>query len=89
MTRRMLQIVGFGIMTVLFVVLGAAFDQIRCTSLWLFIVIFILAQLVCNAGPNTTVFIYPAEVFPTRYRSTAYGISAAIGKLGAAISERN
>jgi len=29
----------------------------------------------------------PGEVFPTRYRSTAHGISAASGKLGAVVSQ--
>ena len=28
----------------------------------------------------------PAELFPTRYRSTAYGISAAFGKVGVILS---
>ncbi|KAH0031851.1 hypothetical protein KCU80_g10830, partial [Aureobasidium melanogenum] len=31
--------------------------------------------------------IIPAEVFPTRYRATAHGISAAFGKLGAVLSQ--
>lgn len=57
--------------------------------MWLFIAIYILAQFICNVGPNTTVFITPAEVFPTNVRSGFYGISAAVGKIGAAISERN
>ena len=30
--------------------------------------------------------IYPAELFPTRYRAFAHGISAAAGKAGAIIS---
>jgi len=29
----------------------------------------------------------PGEAFPTRYRSTAHGISAASGKLGAIIAQ--
>jgi MFS transporter, PHS family, inorganic phosphate transporter len=33
-------------------------------------------------GPNTTTYIIPAEVFPTRYRASCHGISAAAGKLG-------
>lgn len=37
-------------------------------------------------GPNATTFIYPAELFPTRFRATGHGISAAAGKLGAIIA---
>lgn len=40
-----------------------------------------------NFGPNTTTFVVPGEVFPTRYRSTAHGISAASGKFGAIIAQ--
>jgi MFS transporter, PHS family, inorganic phosphate transporter len=39
------------------------------------------------AGPNTTTFIVPGEVFPTRYRSTSHGISAASGKIGSIIGQ--
>jgi PHS family inorganic phosphate transporter-like MFS transporter len=38
-------------------------------------------------GPNSTTFVIPGEAFPTRYRSTAHGISAASGKLGAIIAQ--
>lgn len=40
-----------------------------------------------NFGPNTTTFVIPGEIFPTRYRSTADGISAASGKLGAIVTQ--
>jgi len=46
-----------------------------------------LANFFSNFGPNTTTFIVPGEVFPTRYRSTGHGISAASGKIGAIISQ--
>ena len=36
-------------------------------------------------GPNTTTFVYPAEIFPVRVRTTSHGIAAASGKLGAFI----
>ncbi|KAJ1678194.1 hypothetical protein EV182_004586, partial [Spiromyces aspiralis] len=52
-----------------------------------FIVLFSAAQLFQNFGPNVTTFIIPGEVFPTRFRSTAHGISAAAGKLGAIVSQ--
>lgn len=33
-----------------------------------------------------TTFVIPGEVFPTRFRSTAHGISAASGKFGALLA---
>ncbi|ODQ74147.1 hypothetical protein LIPSTDRAFT_62193 [Lipomyces starkeyi NRRL Y-11557] len=49
--------------------------------------LYVLCQLFMNWGPNTTTFIVPGECFPTRYRSTAHGISAASGKIGAIIAQ--
>ena len=49
--------------------------------------LYILAQFFFNFGPNTTTFIIPGECFPTRYRSTAHGLSAASGKVGATIAQ--
>jgi len=48
-----------------------------------FLALFILSQFFFNFGPNATTSIYPGELFPTRYRATAHGISSAAGKLGA------
>jgi MFS transporter, PHS family, inorganic phosphate transporter len=52
-----------------------------------FVVLYCFANFFQNFGPNTTTFIIPGEVFPTRYRSTAHGISAASGKLGAIVAQ--
>ena len=41
------------------------------------IALYVLTNFCLNAGPNTTTLSVPGEVFPTQYRSTAYGISAA------------
>ncbi|TFY75139.1 hypothetical protein EWM64_g8872 [Hericium alpestre] len=43
-------------------------------------------QFFFNFGANATTYCYPAEAFPTRYRATAHGISAAAGKAGAIIA---
>lgn len=51
-----------------------------------FIVNFTLLQFFFNFGANATTYCYPAEVFPTRYRAFAHGMSAACGKTGAIIS---
>lgn len=48
-------------------------------------VIYALLSFVFNLGPNTLVFVTAAEVFPTVYRSTFFGLSAASGKMGAAV----
>ena len=40
-----------------------------------------------NFGPNATTFITPAEIFPTRVRSTGHGFSAGMGKLGAVFAQ--
>ncbi|KAI9863606.1 MAG: Inorganic phosphate transporter pho84 [Trichoglossum hirsutum] len=48
-----------------------------------FLALFILSQFFFNFGPNATTFIYLGELFPTRYRAAAHGISSAAGKLDA------
>ncbi|KAG8160876.1 hypothetical protein KVR01_009140 [Diaporthe batatas] len=52
---------------------------------YLSMVFFALAQFMFNVGPNTLTFIITAEVFPTVFRGSFYGIAAASGKLGAIV----
>jgi len=85
--RKFIQLLGFGTMTILFLILGIWYKPILASSVDLFIAIFTLSQFFTNFGPNSTTFIIPGEVFPTRYRSTAHGISSASGKLGAIIAQ--
>jgi len=85
--RKTIQIMGFVVLTVVYAVLGFLYKPILDTSVVLFIAMYTVAQFFTNFGPNATTFIVPGEVFPTRYRSTAHGISAASGKLGAIISQ--
>ncbi|KAF0541744.1 phosphate transporter [Gigaspora margarita] len=85
--RIKIQLMGFIALTILFLILGFAYDQILTLSMPLFITIFTLCQFFQNFGPNATTFIIPGEVFPTRYRSTGHGISAASGKLGAVVAQ--
>ena len=68
---------------------GFGYDKLTATSSsrGAFVFLYCLANFFQNFGPNTTTFIVPGEAFPTRYRSTAHGISAASGKLGAVISQ--
>lgn len=82
--RKPLQIGGFVVLTILFCIIGFAWFNLSPVALF---VLFCLCNFISNVGPNTTTFIVPGEVFPTRYRSTAYGISAACGKIGSIISQ--
>ncbi|KAG9293482.1 hypothetical protein G9A89_009206 [Geosiphon pyriformis] len=85
--RKPIQFMGFAVLTIVFLLLGVFFEKIQQKSSFLFGSMFTIAQFFCNFGPNTTTFIVPGEVFPTRYRSTGHGISAAIGKLGAILAQ--
>ncbi|OCK82380.1 MFS general substrate transporter [Lepidopterella palustris CBS 459.81] len=51
------------------------------------IVLYCICQLVFNLGPNTLLFIMPAEVFPIRYRCVCCGICAASENFGALTSQ--
>lgn len=87
MGRKTIQIMGFIMLTTFFIILGFAYHPILNTSVGLFIFLYTLTQVFFNWGPNTTTFIVPGECFPTRYRSTAHGISAASGKIGSIIAQ--
>lgn len=82
--RKPIQFMGFIILTILFCILGFAYKSISGNAKF---AIYVLAQFFFNFGPNTTTFIIPGECFPTRYRSTSHGISAASGKVGAIIAQ--
>ncbi|QLG72224.1 hypothetical protein HG535_0C05780 [Zygotorulaspora mrakii] len=82
--RKPIQLFGFFILTVLFCVIGFAYHRLSDGGL---LGLYIVCQFFQNFGPNTTTFVIPGECFPTRYRSTAHGLSAASGKVGAIIAQ--
>lgn len=75
---------GFLLLTGVFCVLGFALHSLTEGSL---LALYVIGQFLFNAGPNTTTFIVPGECFPTRYRATAHGVSAAMGKIGAILAQ--
>ncbi|KAF2076065.1 hypothetical protein CYY_002629 [Polysphondylium violaceum] len=82
--RKRLQMVGFILLGITYLIMGLAFDRIVKIQ-WLFIILYGLTFFFSNAGPNTTTFVLPSESFPTKVRATCHGISAAAGKIGAVI----
>lgn len=82
--RKPLQIFGFVALTIIFSILGFYYQHLNQGAMLAF---YVIAQFFFNWGPNTTTFIVPAECFPTRYRSSGHGVSAAMGKIGAIIAQ--
>ncbi|KAJ5483092.1 Repressible high-affinity phosphate permease [Penicillium diatomitis] len=84
--RKTIQLMGFVVLTIVFIVIGFAYDPLLKSNNGL-LGLYVIAQFFFNFGPNATTFIVPGECFPTRYRSTSHGISAASGKVGAIIAQ--
>lgn len=82
--RKPIQIIGFILLTILFAIIGFSWSHLSEKSL---LALYVMAQFFFNWGPNTTTFIVPGECFPTRYRSTGHGLSAAMGKIGAILAQ--
>ncbi|KAJ3556347.1 hypothetical protein NM688_g2077 [Phlebia brevispora] len=97
--RKRIQLQGFTVLTILFLTMGIVFPKLVSNPTFAdslfslssgakgFIALLCIASFFQNFGPNTTTFVIPGELFPTRYRSTCHGISAASGKVGAIISQ--
>jgi len=89
MGRYWMTQMGFLVSMIWFIVLGAGYNG--TTGLGPdgpaapigFVIVYGLTYFFANFGPNSTTFIMANEGFATRIRSTAHGLSAACGKLGA------
>jgi MFS transporter, PHS family, inorganic phosphate transporter len=83
MGRKKIQSMGFAIMTITYLMI--ALIPSVSVNVVPFVVIFGVSYFFTEFGPNTTTFVYPAEIFPTEVRTTAHGICAAMGKLGGCV----
>jgi len=82
--RMPLQILGFLAMAVGLGILAMS-GMGEEHNVWLVFTGFILFNTLMNAGPNTTTYVLPSEIFPTQMRCTAHGLASASGKIGATI----
>jgi len=99
MGRLKIQYMGFALMTTFMAAISGAYDHLlipntddgmglnslQPTGRNGFVVMYALCFFFANWGPNATTFVIPAELFPTKWKSTGHGISAASGKAGAII----
>jgi len=81
--RRWIQIQGFLVTALMFGIIAGDYHGLGTGGKF---ACFTIAQFFFNFGPNATTFIVPGEIFPSRVRGFAHGMSAAIGKLGAILA---
>ena len=81
--RKKIQLLGFAMMAVSFIAIAFLGDA--KTIIVPFVALYCLNYFFTEFGPNTTTFVLPAEIFPVSVRTTSHGISATVGKLGAAV----
>src|SRR5260370_29817730 len=81
--RKWIQCFGFAMMALAYGLLAIA---PALTTLTLpFLLVYGMSYFFTEFGPNVTTFVYPAEIFPVMVRTTAHGLAAAVGKVGAFI----
>jgi len=79
--RKSIQMLGFAMIAVAFLLIGAI-PGATASAAAVHPAVG-MSYFFTEFGPNTTTFIYPAEIFPLEVRTTGHGISAATGKIGA------
>ncbi|KAL0579105.1 Plasma membrane permease, mediates uptake of glycerophosphoinositol and glycerophosphocholine [Marasmius crinis-equi] len=82
--RRNTMMLGFSGYLVFGLIIGLSYDKIT-KIIPLFVIFYGLMQSFGNLGPGDMLGLVSAESYATPVRGTFYGISAAIGKAGAAV----
>jgi PHS family inorganic phosphate transporter-like MFS transporter len=81
--HRRLQLLGFAMMGLCFLVIAAIPGM--TTMVAPFLLVYGVSYFFTEFGPNMTTFVMPSELYPVTMRATGHGISAGVGKLGAFI----
>ncbi len=81
--RKFIQWFGFAMMGLAYGLLFVA--PVLTTITAAFLLVYGMSYFFTEFGPNVTTFVYPAEIFPVMVRTTAHGIAAGVGKIGAFI----
>lgn len=82
-TPRYVMLQGFAIMTVLYLIIGLFWNDLKRSNPSVLLSLYGLSFFFANYGPNTTTFVLPSRVYSESCRSSLNGVSAAAGKLGA------
>ena len=82
--RKKIMMIGFGGYLVFGLTIGCAFQQMSAI-LPLFVIFYGIMLSFGNFGPGNLLGIISTESYATAVRGTCYGLSAALGKTGAAV----
>ncbi|KAJ5748487.1 uncharacterized protein N7511_010183 [Penicillium nucicola] len=82
--RKPIMMLGFSGYLIFGLIIGCAYDRIT-KIVPLFVVFYGLMQSCGNFGPGNMLGLISSESYATGVRGTCYGLSAAIGKAGAAV----
>ncbi|KAJ5235381.1 Glycerophosphoinositol permease 1 [Penicillium citrinum] len=82
--RKNIMMIGFSGYLIFGLIIGCSYNQIT-KIIPLFIVFYGLMSSCGNFGPGNMLGLLSSEAYATGVRGTCYGLSAAIGKAGAAI----
>ncbi|CAI7662291.1 unnamed protein product [Penicillium discolor] len=82
--RKPIMMIGFSGYLIFGLIIGCAYDRIT-KIVPLFVVFYGLMQSSGNFGPGNMLGLISSESYATGVRGTCYGLSAAVGKAGAAV----
>jgi hypothetical protein len=85
--RRRMQTIGFAAVGLIFLLCAVLYNDLvqPGAGTKAFQALYYVAGFFIQFGPNATTFIVAAECYPSAVRSTAHGLSAAAGKIGALV----
>ena len=78
--RKAIQNIGFLMMAIAFGIMAIVPGIEKLVVL--FLIVYGISYFFTEFGPNSTTFVYPAELFPVETRTTGHGIASAAGKVG-------
>lgn len=82
--RKRIMMIGFSGYLIFGLIIGCAYDRVT-KIVPLFVVFYGLMQSSGNFGPGNMLGLISSESYATGVRGTCYGLSAAVGKAGAAV----
>ncbi|KAG2232173.1 hypothetical protein INT48_006047 [Thamnidium elegans] len=83
--RKTIMASGFFIQAAIGIIVGALAPQIITNCFPVFVIMYGFFLFFGEFGPGDCTILVSAEMYPTAIRGTMYGLSAALGKAGAAI----